>query len=354
MSGSVASSLVLALAWVLPAQEPHERAAHVSTRFLVAREFAPSERLQAPAHLAVVGDKIVLMDLGLDTIGLVFAHDGRRVAQFGVRGSRSGEFMRPVTVQPDLSASRSMWVLDGQLRRLTHLELIDHGSSVAVITDLVVPIPSAESVPIVSGGVTRNGEAVVSGFFPGRRFGRISVDAPAWVAVGPPPPGNDEDPEKVRQHAYQTSIAVHPESLMFVAVTRYSDRLEIFRTNGVQVAASTRLRRFEPVYSVLRTAKTAIMRPSPLIRYGYLSVTANRHGVFALYSGRTQQESRGRANGGALVEFYGWDGVRKETFTLSEDASAIAVDANGTRLLSIVHGPRPRIAEYVLPVAAAQ
>lgn len=307
--------------------------------------------LSFPVQILVVGEIIIVLDNNSDTLGVVLDRStGRLLARFGPSGRAAGDFIAPVAVDVDPSSDRSFWVIDGQLQRATRLSVVFRSKAgIRIRTDSTVPFPVKDTTPIVTGFVDRTGAFILAGFFDRARFARVSSGASRWVAFGPQPPGDEDVPLRVRQQAYQTCFAPDPSRVKFAAATRYSDRLEVFRMDGSRLASAKRIRGFEAVYGVRRTARGLAMLAGTDLRYAYLSVTADSQSIYALFSGRTQSEAPGRAWFGSVVEQYDWNAVRRRVYGLDEDAVAIATEEGGQVLYAVVHGRVPAVVRYELP-----
>jgi hypothetical protein len=310
-----------------------------------------SHLLSFPTLISVVGEALIVIDFNADTMGIVLDRStGQVLARFGPTGTSYGEFRAPIALDEDRSTVSSFWVVDAELHRATRLSLLSAPKrSVHVRTDSIVVLALETSTPIVSSFVDSSGAIILAGFFEGPRFARVLTGKAGWAGIGPLPPGDERVPTRVRQHAYQTSMAPHPAGGRFAAATRYSDRIEVYASDGSRLAEAARLRSFEPLYSTSLSNEGPILRAGLDLRYAYLSLAADSEGFFALYSGRNHLETPGRAASGAVIEQYDWKAVRQRVYGIDQDAVAIATDQGGHFLYALVNGRIPGVFRYRVP-----
>jgi len=303
-----------------------------------------------PTLIAVVGNKIVVFDFEVDTLGLVLeSSTGRLLLRFGPSGMDVGEFLAPVAIDVDRESGNSFWVIDGRTRRATRLSFVSSSTAgLQIRTDSIVPLPGDTAIALVSSFRDSTGAIVLAGFFDGPRFVRIRGGGLGWEPFGPLPPGDSDVQLTVRQHAYQTLLARHPEGSRFAAATRYSDRIDIFALDGSRLASALRLRGFDPIYDIYRSVQSGAFRAGLDLRYAYISLTADRKGFFALYSGRNHLEARGHAASGAVIDNYDWSANRLRVYGTDDDLVAIAVDEPGRTIYGLVHGRAPAVVRYRL------
>jgi hypothetical protein len=306
--------------------------------------------LSFPTLISVVGNKLVVFDFGADTMGAAFdIASGRLLLRFGPSGWDPGDFLAPVAIDPDRRSPEAFWVIDGRSRRATRLSFKQRGGALQVRFDSVLTLPVDSTVPIVASFLDSSGAIILAGFFDGPRFARVPSGGSAFEPLGPLPPGDEEVPLPIRQHAYQTLLASNPEGTRFVAATRYSDRIEVYAINGTNLFVAPRLRMFEPVYDVDRSVHMGGLRAGLDLRQAYVSLAADQQGFYALYSGRNHLEAPGKAGFGVVLERYDWDAHRQHVYGLDSDAVAIATAEAGRTIYALVHGRMPGIVRYRLP-----
>ena len=199
--------------------------------------------LTFPILISVVGNAIIVIDYGADHLGLVLDKTtGRLLGRFGKLGRGPRELTAPVAMDTDPFDSSSFWLIDGSLRRASHVSLLSRqDGTVRIEIDSSVRLPLEGTAPLVAGFLQATGTIVLAGYFEGGRFARVPPEG-GWIPFVPLPPGDEAMPMRVKQHAYHTTFARYPNRTTFAAATRYSDRLEIFDSYGTRLANAQRLR----------------------------------------------------------------------------------------------------------------
>ncbi|HEX6369530.1 MAG TPA: BF3164 family lipoprotein [Longimicrobium sp.] len=319
---------------------------------LVGETVAQGEYLDSPRQMAVVGDRLVLLDRSAPMIHVFRLPGGERVGSLGREGEGPGEFRSTGAVQADPARPETFWVFDGSLDRMTRLRFSHHDS-----------LPGVDEVVNLQGGSGMHfqpvwiddGTLAATGIYlrhPGVRLLVTDRGGRPVRTIGtlPEHPGGSAMPTSVLQHAYEARLAVHPDRALIAVATRHADRLEIYRTDGTLVRQVTGGDGFIPAFEVNQRAEGASMATGDDLRVGYLDLASTRTHVYALFSGRTRAQARGRTYFGKEVHVFDWTGERAGTLALDERAFAIAIDTSGTGYLYAVrHDPEPNVARYPLP-----
>lgn len=356
--GRLVQDLTLAAAFASPvllAQAARTTVHGLPVVPLTGERLSEAGLLLYPVGIASVGNVLYVVDTEADSIIVVLDdRRGRLLATFGRRGNGFREFEAPVSIDESSRGAGASWIIDGALRRATRVSVppAASGGRSAAKVDRMVELAGAGAGPITSAFVDSADGIIAAGIYSsaGRfvRFGGAS-----WTELEPRALGAESAPAgtpfAIRQHAYQTSIARHPRRDRFAAATRYADRLEIFSAGGARLAEASRLRKFDPAYSVGGLKGSERLSVGQELRYGYIAIAADSGGVFALYSGRSHLEAGARAPFGSVIEYFNWEAVLVRTFVLDADALAIAVDAAGQTLFAVVHEPLPSVIRYKLP-----
>lgn len=312
---------------------------------LTGRQLTQPNLLMLPTAVSVIGGLLLVLDPMADSVAVLLDTSGAQLMRFGGKGAARGEFEAPVSIDAQYGSDGSFWVIDGALHRATAFSY-RRGQGPGLSPQRVVPLVVEGGGPIAAAFADTEGGFVGTGLFQSKRFVRFLRRGAA--PFGPSPPGSPDTPIQVRNHAFQSALAPHPDRSRFAAATRYADRLEIYALDGSVVAEARRLRNFDPVYETKARQGRPTFAPGLDLRYGYIAVAANRQSIFALYSGRNHLEAPGAAPYGAVVEELDWAGSRLRTFGLDRDAVAIAVDSSGQALYAVVHEPLPAIVRYAL------
>lgn len=319
---------------------------------LAEQVIAQGDYLDSPRRMAVVGDRLVLLDRSAPMVHVFRLPDGHRIGSFGREGDGPGEFRGPATVHADLEAPGAFWVFDNGLNRLTRFRFT-HPDSLPRLGDMANFQGTSghhfQSVWLSDSTV------VASGIYLDQAAIRLLVTDRSGrprrtIGTLPEHPGGSGIPGSVLQHAYEARFAVHPDRGRIAVGTRHADRLEIYRADGTLVRQITGGDGFIPVFEVNRRAGGASMATGDDLRIGYLDLAATHRHVFALFSGNTRGEMRGRTYTGKEVHVYDWEGERVATLALAERAHSIAVDTAAPGYLYAVRDePAPRIVRHTLP-----
>lgn len=305
-----------------------------------------SEALGKPQEVAVVGERVVVLDgVGNPAIHVVRAQDGTLERSFGRQGGGPGEFQGVRSLSPVPGSGTEFWVYDVELRRLTHLDLA-RGDDIAG--------PGARALTFSAGELPMSpvwvgGEIASPGIFPGGRLAFYDTTGRRRRVTGPVPSlAGREVPVQVLQHAYTGTMVANPGRTRLALGTRHADRLEIYRAGGEPVAVVRGPEPFEPAFEVRTLNGKQSMASGDDMRFGYVDVYATDDRIFALFSGRVRRDFPGRASFAEHVHEYDWDGRLLRVLKLDAEVLAIAADPAGKRLYAVRWTPTPAVLEYPL------
>ncbi len=305
------------------------------------------EILAMPSQVAVVGDRIVLVDgFAERPVHVLDAASGIHVASFGRSGKGPGEFEWPRAVESAGSGSHSFWVFDAALSRLTLVE-----------PDIWASQPSSERITLSVRGpaqvtnVIRIGEnrLLGAGFFSDGRLGHFDGKGDYTGASGPLPVSATEAPPGVLQHAYRGVLKSNPARTRLVFANRHAGFLEIYGSDGEPLRRIDGPYEFEPSFTVRLGEQGPGLATGDDLRFGYVDVATTNDRIYALFSGRTRTGHPEDAVYGQTVHVFDWDGTFVSILHLDADVMAIAVDEVRTRLLAVRHLPAPAVLSYDLP-----
>lgn len=307
--------------------------------------FFQGDHLGAPLDIALVGRHLVVVDpLGENAIHVVRTADGELVRSFGRKGEGPGEFRSPWSVDPAAGEENAFWVYDAGLGRLTHVDLDTDFREPTAMGRRSVTLRS--EAMLTSPAWVSDSLVVSPGLLAEGRLAYLGPDGGMRRVVGQVPPGGEDVPPTVRQHAYQSTLRPSPDRSRLVLATRHADQLEIYLADGTPVARVKGPADFEPVFAVRQRGGRPEMASGADLRFGYVDVATSGESIFALYSGRTRGEYPGEANFGEFVHVYGWDGKLRRTLRLDAAVIAIAVDDRSGILYAARHDPTPAVLRY--------
>lgn len=284
-----------------------------------------SDALSMPTRLAVAhGELLVLDRYRTEPVVAFDRRSGRLLREFGREGDGPGEFRSPVSLVAD---GPEIGVLDVGLNRVTWLG--GDADAFNVRGTVQIELESA----VTDFVVLPTGDLLVSGFFTDGRLARVGRDGGPADYVGQAVVLDDLPPAR-RIEALQGTLRATPESDHVVRTHRFASRLEIVDPRTFATTVAWGPERFEPRAGNDET------------RFGYLDAAPFADGFFALYSGRTREEYPDRANYGAVVHEFGWDGHLRAEHRLDADVIAIAWSEDDELLYAARHDPVPAIVVY--------
>ncbi len=312
-----------------------------------ARILSESEVLGLPSDIAIIGNRLVVIDMSGDPALLVFDRaSGVFERSLGGPGEGPGEFKVAWSLDPVPGSDLDLWVYDISLTRLTKISLVPNPVQARDVNGEIVSLRS-EGMP--TGPLWLDDDTIVSlGLFPGGRLAFFDNSGAQTASTGSVPPGPSNVPASVRQHAYQATMVVHPRRRMLAAVTRRASKIEIYRSDGSPIVQVDGPLPFEVTYALRSSPRGPVFKTEPYHRLGYIDGTGSSEYIFALFSGRTWGEFSDRAGFGRFVHIFDWDGTFKRALRLDQDVLSIAVDKESTTLYAVRHYPHPAILLYSL------
>lgn len=311
---------------------------------------ATGDYLDQPGQLAVVGNRLVVLDRSAPKVHVFRLPDGERVRSFGQNGEGPGEFRTAHHVQPDARHPGDVWIFDLSLRRMTRLHL---GAAAEPQVQEVVNLDDGGGVFLHPAWLT-DSTFVISGIFPLHGDGRVMLAGRTgaftrMIGEAPRHPGAASIPTTVLQHAYEGPVTVKPDRLMFAIATRHADRVEFFRSDGTTVAQIVGSTGFLPKFETRQRAQSVSMAIGDDLRAGYVDLESTDRHVYALFSGNLMGEAGQQTFFGRQVHVFDWSGRMVERLELDAPAVSIAVNRNESRLFAVWHDPEPSVVRYDLP-----
>ena len=309
------------------AVEPGPRIDDLDTEVLRGTVLAGGDEFGLPTRLEVTGDELLVLDrYRTEPILALDRASGRVLRSFGREGEGPGEFKSPVSLVADESG---IAVLDVGLNRITWLA--SGPSMFTMLTTTQIGLDAAATDFVL----TADGDYLVSGFMADGRLARLNHDG-GLVEYAGRPARMDGLPAERRIEALQGSLRATPARDRFVRTHRFASRLELVDAQASTSTVAWGPERFEPRSGQYET------------RFGYLDSAPSSDGFFALYSGRTREEYPDRANYGAVVHEFDWDGRLRAEHRLDADVITIAWSEEDRLLYAVRHDPLPEVLVYSL------
>ena len=297
---------------------------------LVAEVILSNDELGLPTHIVVDGDRLLLLDrfrgeavLSLDR------HAGQVIASFGSEGEGPGEFKSPTSL---VVSESGVAVLDAGLNRVTWLAAGPQSAGFSLLGTTQLRVQSAAT----DLSLTSDGQFIIAGFLGSRKLAYVSRDG-GFLSYAGDPPDLEGLPPNRRSEVFQGSLRSSPDKTRHVVTGRFSSRIDVIDERTKQTKVIWGPTRFQPHAGRYET------------RFGYLDSAPMSDGLLALYSGRTRRRSPGRANYGAFVHEFTWEGELRAIHRLDADVITIAWSEPDRKLYAVRHDPLPAILEYSLP-----
>lgn len=316
----------------------------VSTALLSSTTLVNSDTLGQPIELRLVDSDLIISDgSGLPPLHVVDASNGEYVASIGEQGQGPGEYQSVADMLPMYDTC--FGALDSELRRIT--KYCQGEESEGWVrkgqTSFQIGAPITDAVHL-SGGLF-----AFIGFFRERRLAFYDSTGSYIRTTGPIPPGDEEIPVPVRQHAYQSFLSHHSETDQIVVGTRHADFIEVYSPRGERTVLIHGPRQFTPTYNWRMRGDTPSMVQTPDTRFGYVDVEVGGNRIYALYSGQIQSEAEGLAHMGAELFVFDLEGNPINHYELDQRVIAMEVNESGDTVYGSVLHPRPIVVQYRLP-----
>lgn len=311
---------------------------------------ATGDYLDQPGQIAVVGERLVVLDRSAPKVHLFRLPNGERLGSFGQNGEGPGEFRSARHVQPDARHPGDAWIFDLSLRRMTRLRL---GEAAQPEVQEVVNLDDGGGVFLHPVWLT-DSTFVASGIYPRHADGRVMLAGRTgafirMIGEAPRHPGAASIPTTVLQHAYEGPVTVRPDRSRFAIATKQADQVEFFRSDGTLVARVVGSTGFLPQFETRQRAEGVSMAIGDDLRAGYVDLESTDKYVYALFSGRLMGEAGQQTFFGRQVHVFDWAGQMVARLDLDEPAISIALTPDGLRMFAVRHDPQPSVVGYNLP-----
>lgn len=295
--------------------------------------------------LAMVQNRLVVLEGRGENAGVILgASKNSRACSFGTVGPLNSTFSSTWSVFPDDVTNGKFWVLDFNKARLFRLDVNDACKT----TSNIFAIQLSDTLVITAPVWGANGLLYSPGLFNGRQLAVIDRTGKTLRSIGPEIPGDASHPIDVRAHAYQSVTATNPDHTLIVVATRYADRLTILSLDGEVVAEGQRPFHFEPQYRVVKGLKKLTVEFDDDVRFGYISIATTTNAIYALFSGKTHEDS-GIAATGSIIHIFDWRGNFVGVMQLNADLSAITADSKEEILFGTKITGSGGVFQYAVP-----
>ncbi len=320
-----------------------------STAVLTGEVIATGDYLDQAGQMEVVDDRLVVLDRSAPMVH-VFDLAGAHLGSFGQKGEGPGEYRSAVHVQRDVKDRRSVWIFDRALGRMTRLRF---GQA---------PLPERQEMVNLNAGTgaflhpvwLSDSTLVVSAISPTHSDGRLLLTGRTGEMIRmigklPRHPGSATIPTTVLQHAYEGPLTVRPDGSRFALATRQADRVEIYGSDGTEVAEVVGSTGFLPEFEVKQRAEGVSMATGGDLRVGYVGLASTNEYIYGLFSGLLRSEAGAQTFFGREIHVFTWSGKKVAQLKLDQPAFAISITPDGKQMFAIRHDPEPTVVRYDIP-----
>jgi hypothetical protein len=306
---------------------------------------ATGDYFGAPAEIAVLGDRLLVVDALSDSVlHVIDARSGAHVRSLGRRGEGPGEYRVAWSLARESGRPDQAWVYDIQLGRLTRVDLGRNAAPPAQPEMVRIQGEALATQPVW----VQDSLLVTPSLSPRGRLSFFGADGVFRRAAGPVPQGSDGVPPAILQQAWMGTLASNSRTGWLAMVTRHADQLEIYRPDGTLVRKVRGPFRFDPQFTVEQVQGQPVMAVSDAMRLGYTDAESTGDEIYALFSGRTNEAFKSAAAFARYVHVYDWQGELKRVYRLDSAVLTIALSPDGKRLYGTRHEPEPGIVVFPL------
>lgn len=306
-----------------------------------------SDVLGRPHAIERVGDYLLVADFsGNPFAHILRAEDGTHVSSIEGRGEGPGEFQSIWSFDVGSNDAGVAWIYDMTSLRLTRINVSDYVEGAHALGDSLISfdIGFTLTAPHWLG----DSLVVSPGFL--NEEGRLAYLVPDQGTLhhvaGPSLPEHDGVPEAVRQHAYQAYMTTSPDRSSLALATRYADRIEIYDAEGDLEHIVEGPDGKMPVFEVATYRGEPTMQTTNQTWSGYLDIAADSSRIYALYAGKSRNETLSGA--ASRVHVLSWDGELVGVYELDAPVLGIALGDRSRTLYATQIAPHPAIVQYDL------
>lgn len=133
--------------------------------------------------------------------------------------------------------------------------------------------------------------------------------------------------------AYMGRLVYNSHRNQIAIGCRYADQLEIFSIDNEDVVFIKGPEDFEPKYTVVKTVDGEALNHDSDEKLGYTHIRADEEYIYALYSGKTNSESR--ATYGKIIRIFDWNGTLHRVLELDKEISSFDISGDGKNIFAV-------------------
>lgn len=305
-----------------------------------------NDYLGKPGQIICIDDKIVGIDMMLDSCLFSIDLKTDSLFRFGKKGGGPEEFVQPYTLQYldekhfgmfDLWGRKfCVFSMDGNKISLQHKYNTENEKSALSFTvkqmaknRFLSQAPYSDAMYVVMDSL---GTVLKSFFeFPYKDTDERTIQ------------------NRLRGMAYQGPMSFNPSCDRFVYSPSTGDIIHFYAIEGDEVHVVSRLEKAYPRYIPEEGADGAISAAiSRSEKFSYIASTATDRYVYLLYSDAVFEDliKEGKMNSGRTVFVYNWKGEKLRSFALDIDCQQICVSTDDGTLYAIAENPEPELVRF--------
>lgn len=250
------------------------------------------------------------------------------------KGSGPDEFINTANLYYNPQTNK-LFIYDSQLKRITKYDVIDNQIATdSVSTDKISisHVNGDETMPLKSDFIT-------NGVFSGRPFARINHDGTTFSNFGAFPVDSSEIVDPISFNLiFQSSIITNPKGTRMVSASRFCDWLAFYDMEGEAPALVKEYYSYAPkATSKQSDVNTTSLVKDPECMNTYTCLSSTDNYMYALYSGRTQQEIDDNIFRPRYILKFNWDGELVDGFRVDDKIYCFSVTNDDSRMLGLVY-----------------
>lgn len=166
-----------------------------------------------------------------------------------------------------------------------------------------------------------------------RRLFYINQQGTVYKTAGSLPTAQKDVSLPIISQSFQAVAAVQPENSRIVLADFYSDKIEVFDTEGRKMFYISGPEQFEPEFTVSHVYNTDMLNLERSTEIAYVDVRTTPDYIYALYSGREVQDKD--FTSGSVIYVFDWKGAVKYKIQLAKPAVSFCLNSESKTIYTI-------------------
>ncbi|WP_298512202.1 BF3164 family lipoprotein [uncultured Kordia sp.] len=302
-----------------------------------------SDSLFNPFKLKKEGQNIYINDLKSKKVIVVFDENSNYKGNIGIKGKGPGELLAPFG-SLDFHDNK-LWVFDSSQNKYLGFHKDSVSSNDYKPTDHELFLES-KSFFYELGWL--DSETIVGLDFSeiDNRLSIYNTNTKQTTTTGTLPPlPKSEVPIAVHKQSLMATLKVKPDNSKIALANLYCDLIEIYNQDGSDYMKIKTDLDFLPKYELSNNGSRVVMGQAGDTKFGYIDLSVSDNKIYALYSGKTRDDSPFPF--GTEIHVFDWEGNLVNVLEIEKKSTAIEVDTNDKNLFVIEYG-NANIVQYKL------